>query len=79
MTLCVCVCHIDLDNLLLGIQYVTPPPAGDAAEWRWFVPHDIPGLVSLFSSEEEFAKQLGEFFQRAQDHPSNLLPNPYYW
>lgn len=53
--------------------------AGNAAEWRWFVPHDIPGLVSLFPTEQSFVQELEEFFDKAKDHHSNFLPNPYYW
>ena len=31
---------------------------GDAEHWRYFVPHDIEGLLSLFSSPQTFEKLL---------------------
>jgi putative alpha-1,2-mannosidase len=44
-----------------------------------FVPHDLPGLVKLFGSEEYFCEQLKIFFDKSQDDPFNVLPNPYYY
>ncbi|KAL5496212.1 hypothetical protein EMCRGX_G012453 [Ephydatia muelleri] len=52
---------------------------GNAAQWRWFVPHDIRGLVSLFNSEGSFIALLQEFFDKSKEQTSNFLPNPYYW
>eukprot|EP00117_Sycon_ciliatum_P027270 scpid28321/ scgid2435/ Uncharacterized glycosidase Rv0584 len=52
---------------------------GNAAQWRWFVPHDVPGLVQLFGGSSEFSKALDGFMEGSHRHPSNLLPNPYYW
>ena len=34
---------------------------GDSEEWRWFVPHDLEGLVQLFGSAENYVK-VGLFF-----------------
>lgn len=52
---------------------------GNAAQWRWFVPHDVPGLISLFQSQEHFVEELDMFFAKSKEHRSNILPNPYYW
>jgi len=52
---------------------------GDAWHWRWFVPHDISGLIRLFGSNKTFVEQLEVFFERSQDDPLTILPNPYYW
>eukprot|EP01079_Euglenida_sp_SAG-EU17-18_P012221 gene12221-2230_t len=52
---------------------------GDAMHYRWFVPHDVPGLISLFGSNATFCHELSTFMFRSRDDPSNLLPNPYYW
>lgn len=52
---------------------------GNAAQWRWFVPHDIKGLISLFDSEDSFVALLQEFFEKSKEQTSNILPNPYYW
>jgi putative alpha-1,2-mannosidase len=51
---------------------------GNAEQWRWFVPHNIPGLIHLFGSNESFAEELDIFFERAKKR-SNFLPNEYYW
>ena len=52
---------------------------GNAEQWRWFVPHDIPGLIKLFGSNQTFTENLNKFFNLAKDYTSNILPNPYYW
>lgn len=51
---------------------------GDAWHWRWFAPHDMENLVSLFG-KDYFAKELEIFFKKSKDFPWNTLPNPYYW
>lgn len=51
---------------------------GNAEQWRWFVPHNIPALLHLFGSNETFIKNLDMFFERAKGK-SNILPNEYYW
>lgn len=28
---------------------------GNAEQWRWFVPHDLEGLIDLFGSPENYA------------------------
>jgi len=52
---------------------------GDAWHWRWFVPGDVKGLISLFGSDAAFADQLDYFMYRSEFDPLNVLPNPYYW
>ncbi len=41
----------------------------------WFVPHDIPGMVSLMGGREKVIADLTEFFAKA---PQNLIWNDYY-
>ena len=52
---------------------------GNAAQWRWFVPHDVPSLINLFQSQDHFVEELDKFFDKSEEHRSNILPNPYYW
>lgn len=67
-------------NSLYGTRYdVSDFYTGNPEQWRWFVPHDVPGLVSLFKSKSSFISHLSEFFEGSMKHPSNFLPNPYYW
>ena len=35
---------------------------GNAWQWTWFVPHDVPGLIDLFGGRDPFAKKLNELF-----------------
>jgi len=51
---------------------------GSALQWRWAVPHDPDGLVSLFKSREYFVQQLEEFFEKSNKKVGSL-PNAYYW
>ncbi len=43
------------------------------------MPHDVPGLIELFGSNQEFCFQLEYFFNHSESDPFNVLPNPYYW
>lgn len=52
---------------------------GDGEQWRWFVPHDTPGLISLFGSNNSFVQSLDEFIDYSRNDPYNILPNPWYW
>jgi len=54
---------------------------GDANHWAWYVVHDVPGLVSLYSSPEAYDAALNNFFEMSLQFNStgSLLPNPYYW
>ena len=38
---------------------------GSMWQWRWAVPHDIPGLIELFGGKENFIEQLNLFFSKA--------------
>ena len=35
---------------------------GTPFQYTWYVPHDIPGLISLYGGKEPFLKRLNEFF-----------------
>jgi predicted alpha-1,2-mannosidase len=35
---------------------------GNAWQWTWFVPHDVPGLIELFGGREPFAAKLNALF-----------------
>ena len=52
---------------------------GSAWQWRWFVPHDPEGLVSLFKSREYFVDELNTFFENSNDNVGEWNPGPYYW
>nr|WP_299417841.1 GH92 family glycosyl hydrolase [uncultured Emticicia sp.] len=41
---------------------------GNAAQYVWFVPHDVQGLINLMGSREAFTKRLNTSFEKAQKH-----------
>jgi putative alpha-1,2-mannosidase len=36
---------------------------GDQEEYRWFVPHDLPGLMGLFKSPANYVQKLNTYFE----------------
>ena len=51
---------------------------GNAWQYRWLVPHDVPGLIDLFGGKEYFTKQLQVFFSGKGPH-NGVIPEFYYW
>ncbi|OIN55700.1 GH92 family glycosyl hydrolase [Arsenicibacter rosenii] len=41
---------------------------GNAAQYTWFVPHDVPGLIKLMGGKEAFTQKLNTSFEKAQTH-----------
>ena len=52
---------------------------GDAWHYRFYVPHDLEGMVELFGGKEAFIKELDRFFRLSRLWKTFWLPNPYYW
>ncbi|MBK7842882.1 MAG: GH92 family glycosyl hydrolase [Bdellovibrionales bacterium] len=60
---------------------------GSANQWRWYVPYDPEGLISLFGPDtnslpiarKRFADALNEFFLNADEKKGGAYPGPYYW
>jgi predicted alpha-1,2-mannosidase len=52
---------------------------GSALQWRWAVPFDTKGLISLFKSKEYFIKELNDFFALSNSARGAWNPGPYYW
>ena len=44
---------------------------GSKWHWRWFVLHDVPGLIDLFGGKEAFVKELDYFFSENLYHAGN--------
>lgn len=51
---------------------------GDAWHYRFYVPHDVEGLVQLFG-KDKFLTQLEEFAYRSTFFKITAVPNPWYW
>lgn len=70
---------------LLSGQWATPfDPAqkhgyveGSAWHYRWLVPHDVQGLITLMGGDRAFAAQLDTFFSYPQPVWDNHFYNPY--
>ena len=41
---------------------------GNAAQYRWWVPHDLKGLIELYGSRSAFTDTLNAAFEKAQKH-----------
>lgn len=52
---------------------------GNAWQWTWYAPHDVPGLIDKFGSQEAFVKKLSLFFERGAKAIKTFLPDYYYW
>lgn len=40
---------------------------GNAFQWSWFVPHDVPGLVDLVGGKDKFIEKLDTLFSTSSD------------
>jgi predicted alpha-1,2-mannosidase len=52
---------------------------GSALQWRWAVPFDAQGLISLFESPDFFVSELNDFFAKSDPANGKWNPGPYYW
>jgi len=52
---------------------------GNPRQWRWFAPHDVPGLIELMGGTEPFLAELDEFFANSVDQPEWVFPDLWYW
>lgn len=41
---------------------------GNAAQYSWFVPHDVPGLISLHGGRDSFTNKLDFAFKQSRKH-----------
>jgi predicted alpha-1,2-mannosidase len=60
-------------------KYTNDYVEGSALQWRWAVPFDAPGLISLFASPEIFVSELDNFFSESDPQMGAWNPRPYYW
>ncbi|HOX38793.1 MAG TPA: GH92 family glycosyl hydrolase [Candidatus Brocadiia bacterium] len=63
----------------IGGKYTDDYCEGSPLQWRWFVPHDPDGLISLFKSREYFVSELNEFFEKSTPNMGAMNPGSYYW
>ncbi len=60
-------------------EYTKEYVEGSALQWRWAVPYDAEGLISLFNSREYFIEELNNFFALADSQLATWTPGSYYW
>ncbi len=68
-----------LTYLDLKEKYTDDYVEGSALQWRWAVPFDAPGLISLFESPEFFVSELNDFFAKSDPTMGKWNPGSYYW
>lgn len=56
------VWHVPFDPYAPELNKIKDYTEGNAWQYIWLVPHDVPGLVSLFGSEEYFITKLDSLF-----------------
>jgi predicted alpha-1,2-mannosidase len=66
--------YTDFDN-----KYTDDYVEGSAMQWRWAVPFDAEGLVSLFKDRDYFVSELDTFFAKARKSKGQVHPGSYYW
>jgi len=66
--------YVDRDR-----RYTRAYCEGSALQWRYAVPFDPKGLISLFPSPEEFVRELEIFFSSSTKGRAEWNPGPYYW
>jgi predicted alpha-1,2-mannosidase len=60
-------------------EYTKGYVEGSAWQWRWAVPFDPDGLISLFKSNDYFIDQLNDFFALSKPQLATWIPDNYYW
>lgn len=60
-------------------KYTKAYVEGSGWQWRWGVPYDPEGLISLFPSKEYFVQELETYFKRTQKSVGWWNPGGYYW
>lgn len=66
--------YLDFDR-----KYTRDYVEGSAMQWRWVVPHDPEGLVSLFPSKEAFVEALEAHFEGSTPSYGAWNPGGNYW
>jgi predicted alpha-1,2-mannosidase len=60
-------------------KYTQDYVEGSAMQWRWAVPFDAEGLISLFRDRTYFVSELDRFFAKSTTTMGAWNPGPYYW
>jgi predicted alpha-1,2-mannosidase len=68
-----------LTYLDLKDKYTDDYVEGSALQWRWAIPFDAQGLISLFENREFFVSELNDFFEKADPELGAWNPRSYYW
>lgn len=79
---------VDQDLLQLG-SWTSPYYEGNAWQYSFYVPHDVPGLIEACGGKDEFVRRLDRFFDKGMEgdkhyynvgnEPSFLTPYLYSW
>jgi len=56
-----------------------PYTEGNAWQYLWYPPNDVPGSAKLLGGWTPFLVRLEEFFQLSMDNWNDVIPSPYYF
>ena len=60
-------------------KYTKDYVEGSGLQWRFAVPWDPKGLVTLFGGNKQFSSELNDFFAKSDPTMSSWNPGSYYW
>ncbi len=60
-------------------KYTKDYVEGSPLQWRWAVPFDIEGFVSLFKNKDYLVEELDHFFSKSFHKIGWWNPGAYYW
>ncbi len=60
-------------------EYTDDYVEGSALQWRYAVPFDAQGLISLFRDKKYFVDELNDFFAKSDPSLNAWTPGSYYW
>lgn len=66
--------YLDFDR-----KYTRGYVEGSAMQWRWGVPFDAEGLISLFPSREQFVRELEAYMEGCKPKVGPWNPGGNYW
>ncbi len=60
-------------------KYTKDYVEGSGMQWRFAVPYDPKGLISLFGGNDSFVRELNDFFEKSDPAMCSWNPGSYYW
>jgi predicted alpha-1,2-mannosidase len=52
---------------------------GNAMQYLWYAPHDLPGLAELMGGRDVMLDRLRDLFKNSEAEVIGIMPQQYYW